>query len=181
MGVINGEFKEYKLDNSLVVALQKTSTSNIEGVLQVGFGTVHENEGEEGVAHFLEHCLFTGGSDKYSPEEGLKIRSELGYANASTGYGETVFETGLMPDDLEKSLDLFSSIVSNPRLDEEVIEMERRRILREISQNKTSYCNNRHNSDGTARNPSPFFHTPQTKSCNKMQYSKSKRQNKLVS
>ena len=47
MAVINGQFREYKLDNGLVVALQETPTQTIAAKLRVNYGTAHERDGEE--------------------------------------------------------------------------------------------------------------------------------------
>ena len=41
----------HKLDNGLVVALQNTPTKTIAAKLRVNYGSSHEREGEEGMAH----------------------------------------------------------------------------------------------------------------------------------
>lgn len=74
MTLYNKNYREYKLDNGLFVALQKTSTQTIAGRLRVKHGALNEKPGEEGIAHFLEHVLATGGSKKYSPADILKVQ-----------------------------------------------------------------------------------------------------------
>jgi predicted Zn-dependent peptidase len=53
MEIVNGRYREYKLDNGLVVALQNTPTKTVAAKLRVNFGPADEKEGEEGMAHFL--------------------------------------------------------------------------------------------------------------------------------
>ena len=38
MAVLNGKFREYKLDNGLYVALQETPTETVAGRLRVNYG-----------------------------------------------------------------------------------------------------------------------------------------------
>ncbi|PIN89231.1 hypothetical protein COU57_06295 [Candidatus Pacearchaeota archaeon CG10_big_fil_rev_8_21_14_0_10_32_14] len=130
--------REYRLDNGLYIALQKTPTKNIESHLEVNLGTVHEEEGQKGIVHFLEHVLVTGGTEKFSPEKVLDIKSYLGSFNAHTSIESTRFEGGFMVEDLELYLDMISSSVFNPLFQVEKVEEERRRILREITDSMTS-------------------------------------------
>src|SRR3989344_1809925 len=99
MTVENGNFREYKLDNGLVVALQNTPAQTISAKLRVNYGSSHEKEGEEGLAHFLEHCLVTGGSEKYDPVEADKIRGAFGYSNAFTSISRTDFVAEMLVED----------------------------------------------------------------------------------
>ncbi|HTZ41796.1 MAG TPA: insulinase family protein, partial [Candidatus Omnitrophota bacterium] len=91
MAVISNGYREYRLDNGLVVALQKTPTQTIAAKLRVNYGASHERDGEEGMIHFLEHCLINAGSSKYNPVSSDDIRGSLGYYNAFTNTGRTFF------------------------------------------------------------------------------------------
>jgi zinc protease len=138
MGIVNKGYREYKLDNGLVVALQNTPTQTIAGKLRVNFGSSHEEEGEEGMAHFLEHCLVTGGSQKYNPVQADEIRGSFGYFNASTNIGRTFFMGQMLTEDLGTWLDYVSDHTLKPRFDQERVYGERERILREISDAKSN-------------------------------------------
>jgi predicted Zn-dependent peptidase len=126
-------YKEYRLDNGLHVALERTPTETISGRLTVNHGTVDEMHGEEGVAHFLEHVLVAGGAEGYSPAEMRKVTASLGKFNAGTSITETILDGGFLSKDLGVFLGAVSATTFNPTLDEEKIEEERRRILREMS------------------------------------------------
>ncbi len=138
MSTINGSYREYKLDNGLMVALQNTPTRTISGRLRVFHGALHEKTGEEGLAHLLEHSLMTGGSIKYSPEEMDKARNTFGYYNASTSQDRTLFKVDMLSDDLDLYLDLVSDSAFNPRIDEIRFEEEKRRVLREVADYKSA-------------------------------------------
>ncbi|MEK7526446.1 MAG: pitrilysin family protein [Patescibacteria group bacterium] len=139
MTIINGGYKEYKLDNGLVVALQNTPTQTIAAKLRVNFGSSHEKEGEEGMAHFLEHCLVTGGSSKFDPIQADEVRGTFGYSNAYTNIGRTFFIGEMLSEDLERWLDYTSEHVLRPRFDSDRIDGERERVLREISDAKSNH------------------------------------------
>jgi predicted Zn-dependent peptidase len=138
MTVINGKFREYKLDNGLVVALQNTPTQTVAGKLRVNYGPSHERDGEEGMAHFLEHCLVTGGSERYDPEKADEIRGSFGLSNAYTKIGRTKFVVQMLSEDLESWLDYISDHVYRPRFDRDRVDGERERVLREISDAKSN-------------------------------------------
>ncbi len=138
MAIINGRYNEYKLDNGLVVALQNTPTQTIAAKLRINYGSSHEMEGEEGMAHFLEHCLVTGGSQKYGPVTADEIRGSFGYSNAFTNIGRTFFLDQMLTEDLEKWLDYVSDHTLRPRFDKERVNGERERVLREISDTKSN-------------------------------------------
>ena len=91
MTTINGNYREFKLDNGLLVALQDTPTQTVSGRLRVWHGSLNEQPGEEGIAHFLEHTLLSGGSSKYTPEQSNKIMGTFGFFNAYTGLQKTFF------------------------------------------------------------------------------------------
>ncbi len=136
--MINGKYREYKLDNGLVVALQNTPTQTVASKLRVNFGSSHEREGEEGMAHFLEHCLISGGSRKYDPSTTDEIRGSFGYSNAYTNIGRTSFVGQMLMEDLGTWLDYVSDHTLRPRFDRERINGERGRVLREISDTKSN-------------------------------------------
>jgi len=138
MSTLNRSYREFTLDNGLHVMLQNTPTKTISGRLSVNFGALNEQVGEEGLAHFLEHTLMTGGSSKYSPEETDRVRGSFGSYNAMTGLDRTVFPVDMLSEDLKLYLDFVSDITFNPRLDATRFEEERQRVLRETSDAKST-------------------------------------------
>ncbi len=138
MTVINKGYSEFKLDNGLIVALQEKPTQTISAKLRVNYGPFHEMKGEEGLAHYLEHCLVTGGSEKYDPLCADEIRGSFGHSNAFTSLGRTFFIGQMLNEDLDIWLDYISEHIFRPRFDKSRIEGERERVLREISDAKSN-------------------------------------------
>ncbi|MEA3330058.1 MAG: pitrilysin family protein [Nanoarchaeota archaeon] len=131
-------YNEFEFDNGLSVTLQKTTARTISGNLRVNFGGIHEQKGEEGLAHFLEHAIMSAGTKKWSPEKHSEKRAELGLTNAKTALDETNFDMKILEDDFKKGLEFLSESVFNPQFSREIIEVQKEIILREISGHKSS-------------------------------------------
>lgn len=134
----NGKYREFELDNGLVVALQETPTQTVCGGLRVNHGALHELPGEEGFAHFLEHALMTGGTERYTPKEISELRGRFGSINAFTSLKMTTFPGDMLATDLNDFLEMLAEIAFKPRLEAQKVDEERHRILREISDEKSS-------------------------------------------
>ena len=133
MTTLNGNYRKLRLGNGLLVALQNTPTQTISGRLRVHHGSLHEKEGEEGLAHFLEHTIMMGGGKKFTPDAAERIIGTFGTINATTSSYETCFPVGMLADDLELYLDFISDIVFHPRFDLGRVDQERQRVLRETA------------------------------------------------
>jgi zinc protease len=138
MATINGNYREFRLDNGLFVALQETPTQTVSGRLRVWHGALNEEKGEEGIAHFLEHTLMTGGSQKYDPERADEIRGTFGSFNAFTGLERTFFPVDMLAEDSQLFLKYVSDAAFNPRFATSKVEEERQRVLRETADAKSN-------------------------------------------
>ncbi len=130
-------YQEYRLDNGLVVVLKNTPTETIAAKLRVHYGPIDEKAGEEGVAHFLEHCIAGGGSEKYNLKAADEVTGLFGYYNAFTDEGKTWFEANMLKEYLETWMDFISSHMFKPKLDKKRFNEERERVLREIADLKS--------------------------------------------
>src|SRR3989344_6026179 len=138
MATINGNYRKFRLGNGLLVALQETPTQTVSGRLRVWHGALNEKKGEEGIAHFLEHSLMTGGSQKYDPERADEIRGTFGFFNAFTGLEETFFPVDMLAEDSQLFLEYVSDAAFNPRFEVSRVEEERQRVLRETADAKSN-------------------------------------------
>ncbi len=137
MATINGNYREFKLENGLFVALQETPTQTVSGRLRVWHGALNERKGEEGIAHFLEHTIVTGGSKKYKPAEVDEISGKFGSFNAFTSLDRTFFPVDMLSEDNQLFLEYISDVAFNPLFDKTKVEEERQRVLREIADAKS--------------------------------------------
>lgn len=137
METINGNYREYTLDNGLVVALQETPTKTFAGRLRIMHGSLNEKPGEEGIAHFLEHGLMTGGSKNYDPKKSDSIRGKFDDFNAATGLKRTFFMVDTLAEDIQPFIEYISDTIFNPRFDISKVEEQRKIILQEIRDKKS--------------------------------------------
>lgn len=117
-------------------------TANPQGTLsmrmRIEAGSLHENENERGVAHFLEHMAFNG-SQNYPEGEMFKALQRMGMqigsaANASTGYDSTVFSMSLpsvRAEVLNTGFSIMREIVGRLTISQEAVDRERGVILSE--------------------------------------------------
>jgi len=128
-------YRQSVLDNGLKVILYKNT--NIPSViLNVSFkvGSKDEKPGEKGIAHLLEHLLFTGlyGIEKRSYDE---ILGKLGGdSNAYTSYDMTSYYISVPSAVLEYAVRLDSMRLKNLDISEENIKTQKKVVLEEKSQ-----------------------------------------------
>jgi len=137
MSTLNGKYREFSLDNGLLVSLKRIPTNTIASRLSVNHGTVHELKGEEGFSHLFEHMLLKDGAHDHSVEETNVIRNSLGEYKPITGFDRTSFPAGIIPSDLELMLDYLSGIVFNPRFDKGIFSAEKAAVIRERADNRS--------------------------------------------
>ena len=129
-----------RLDNGFRYILKKNSEPKhrVAMSLNVQAGSLHEDDDQRGLAHFLEHMLFNG-STHFAPGELVEYFQSIGMnfggdTNAHTGYDETVYDI-ILPngsnDDIDKGLLVFADYARGALLLPEEIERERGVILAE--------------------------------------------------
>lgn len=113
-------------------------------------GSVNEKSGIRGISHFVEHTIFKG-STKY---RNAKIITDELYklgtvVNAYTTYDETGFFIKCHPENLEKSVEIISNMISKPIFRPNDIEKERTVIISEYLESESNpfelcnkICNN---------------------------------------
>lgn len=106
--------------------------------LKVETGSIYEKEGEEGIAHFLEHMAFNG-TKKYKSNDLIRELEKMGVAfgpelNAYTAFDETVYMLDGQSKDLEKFIDILHQWGFEMTLDPEEIEKEKGVVLEEWRQ-----------------------------------------------
>lgn len=107
----------------------------------VGFwvkrGSCHEDPGEEGLAHFIEHTVFKGTQRYANPEVMAAATDRLGgNVDAFTGKETACFYGKVLRDQLPDLVDLLGELVTTPNFDKEELIRERSVILEEIAQSE---------------------------------------------
>jgi len=97
-------------------------------------GSSHEKQGEEGMAHFLEHMVFKGSKKNGVGEFDRKIEALGGSSNAATGFDDVHFHVLVPPKVVAPALELLLDLVLEPALLPNPYAMEREVVLEEIAQ-----------------------------------------------
>ena len=128
------------LDNGVAYWIRSHATppGKITLWLHVDSGSVNEAEGQEGIAHYLEHLAFNG-TQHFPPGKLLTYFESIGlrfgqHQNAFTGFDQTTYTLTLPttdPDTLDKGLLYLSDVAFRMLLIPEEIDKERNVILEE--------------------------------------------------
>ena len=126
-------FQQTKLSNGLtLIAETNSSVHSVAAGFFVRAGSRDETADVSGVSHFLEHMAFKG-DDKFSADDINRVFDEIGAKyNASTSEEVTMYYAAVLPEYLERAMELLSSLMQ-PALRVEDFAMEKNVILEEIS------------------------------------------------
>lgn len=106
--------------------------------IRIDAGSLHEEDDEQGWAHFTEHMLFRG-TENFPDRQARHIWQQLGASfgsdsNARTGSTETVYQLNLPRADrasLDTSLNALFEMMARARFDSAAVEAERPVLLAE--------------------------------------------------
>lgn len=125
-------FRHAQLDNGLEIVAEthETALSATVGFF-VQTGARDETPEVAGVSHFLEHMLFKG-TPRRSADDVNRELDEMGAtSNAYTSEEQTVYYATVLPELLDRAVDLLGDMM-RPSLRDEDFEVEKQVILEEI-------------------------------------------------
>ena len=133
MLTMNIEPTIYRLDNGIrVVYLHDSSIVAHLGII-VRAGSRFEEKNEEGLAHFLEHCIFKGTKKRRAFHILSRLDSVGGELNAYTTKEEICVYSSFTVEHLKRATELISDIIFNSTFPEKEIEREKEVVLDEIN------------------------------------------------
>jgi zinc protease len=124
----------YSLDNGLNIYIKPDSRAPVV-LSQIWYkvGSTYEPKGLTGISHMLEHMMFKG-TDKYTKEQmNSLVENNGGVQNAFTSFDYTAYYQFWHKKNLELSLSLESSRMSNLLFDESEFKPEKKVVLEERS------------------------------------------------
>lgn len=125
---------KHRLPNGTRVAAQEMpGFSSVSMGVWINAGSVYEDEGESGAAHFIEHMLFKGTRTRSAAVIAEEMDAVGGNLNAFTGKECTCFYGRVLRRDAAVLTDILSDLVCNASLAPEDIEREKGVVLEEIS------------------------------------------------
>ena len=95
-------------------------------------GTRHEREGEQGLAHLLEHMAFKGTRRRSALAIAEEIEAVGGDLNAETSAERTAYYARVLGEDVPLALDILSDILTEPAFDRDELKREKHVVLQEI-------------------------------------------------
>ena len=130
------DLKRYTLENGIDLITIKRDTQLASIHIGVKIGSIYERPEDKGIAHFVEHMLFKGTTNRNNEQLNEELEQRAGEYNAYTDYNCTVYSITALNDELKPSLELLSDMLQNSTFPEDEIEKERGVILAEIRSSK---------------------------------------------
>jgi predicted Zn-dependent peptidase len=96
-------------------------------------GAAHESPEIMGASHLLEHLVFKGTRRRDPREIALALERLGGSLDAFTSREHTSFQARVLPENVDRALDVLADLILDPLLREEDLELERQVVLEEIS------------------------------------------------
>ena len=100
--------------------------------VMVGAGTRHETPEENGMAHYIEHCVFKGTAHHSARQIIHAIEGIGGEINAYTTKEETTFYAAILAEHVQLTLHLIAEMILQPTFKKEETDKERMVIMDEI-------------------------------------------------
>ena len=111
---------------------RKTTSPVVYVGIMVGAGTRHEQPNENGMAHYIEHCVFKG-TEHYTARQIINhIEGIGGEINAYTTKEETTFYAATLSNHFRTTLHLLADMVLHPTFSKKETDKEVTVILDEI-------------------------------------------------
>jgi predicted Zn-dependent peptidase len=104
----------------------------------VNTGSRDELENEQGLAHFIEHVVFKGTKRRKAYHILSRLENVGGDLNAYTTKEDTCIYASFLPEQYQRTLELFSDIISNSVFPEKELVKEKEVIIDEINSYKDS-------------------------------------------
>ena len=126
------KYNTHTLPNGLRVIHLPSASPVVFCGYEIAVGTRHEQPGEEGLAHFVEHVTFKGTQRRNYMQILNTLERVGGDLNAFTLKEDTVFYAAIMKEHLPKAVDILTDIVFNSTYPQAEIEKEVEVICDEI-------------------------------------------------
>jgi len=126
------EFQKKKLKNGITVIHEPRDLPIVSLSITNRFGGAFEKSEIKGVAHVIEHLLFTGTKTRTHEDISREIEKKGGLLNAFTSHEVTSFWFKLPSEHLFTGLDILTDMLNNPAFILEKFEKEKKVILEEI-------------------------------------------------
>jgi len=131
--VEKSKIKKYTLPNNLIVLINPSHTKGLVSIHAVlKGGRLVEREGKEGISNLVASLLLCGTKNKSKEEIIREIEFLGGSISNYSGRNSFGISMKLLPQDLDKGLEILSSILREPGFPQDEIEREKRNVILSI-------------------------------------------------
>ena len=120
------------LPNGVKIVHRRTPSPVAYIGVMVGAGTRDEQPEENGMAHYIEHCVFKGTAHHTARQIIHAIEGIGGEINAYTTKEETTFYAAILAEHIQLTLHLIAEMILEPAFKKEETDKERMVIMDEI-------------------------------------------------
>ena len=125
-------FQKKVLKNGITVLHEFRDLPIVSVSITNKFGAAYEESKIKGIAHVIEHSLFTGTKTRSNEDISREIEKRGGVLNAFTTHEVTSYWFKLPSEYVFSGLNILTDMLLNPTFEEEKFEKEKRVILEEI-------------------------------------------------
>ena len=129
---VNTQTFYHILPNGVKIVHRRTPSPVAYIGVMVGAGTRDEKPEENGMAHYIEHCVFKGTAHHSARQIIHAIEGIGGEINAYTTKEETTFYAAILCEHVQLTLHLIAEMLQQPAFKKEETDKERMVILDEI-------------------------------------------------
>ncbi|MBQ8489572.1 MAG: insulinase family protein [Pseudobutyrivibrio sp.] len=125
----------YYMDNGFKVVMHRENTEKVVTVgVMINYGSMYENEDNNGIAHFIEHILSSDNHDGSIISQKMEeMRLSGATYSAQTDKERTIFYIDGMSDNLKLYLELLSNLVfAHREFSDQVFDNEKKVVEREL-------------------------------------------------
>jgi len=126
------KFQKKKLKNGITLLHEQRELPVVALSISNPFGGAYEESKIKGIAHVIEHLLFTGTKTRTHEDISREIEKKGGILNAFTAQQVTSFWFKLPSEHIFSGLDILTDMLNNPAFPEEKFEKEKKVIIEEI-------------------------------------------------
>ena len=132
------DVKTYEFENDIrLITVDVKDSLFISIDIFVNAGNRDEERGESGIAHFLEHIMFSGTKKRKDNREiSFEVETIGGYFNASTSDEYTIYYVKVPYENFIKALDIISDMFLNSTFEKDFIDLERGVVKQELNMYK---------------------------------------------
>jgi predicted Zn-dependent peptidase len=128
--------RQTELSNGIKLITIKKDSQIAAVHVGINIGSLFEEKKEKGIAHFIEHMLFKGTTNRNNEKLNSDLENLGGEYNAYTDFNCTVYSTTILGEELENGVILLGDMLLNSTFPTDEIEKERGVILAEIRSSK---------------------------------------------